>query len=61
MHTLAFVYGPMTELIAPAYDRLPVKGLLVSFASITTAVTIQNLLLWFGGKFLLEKWRATQT
>ena len=55
---IAFVYGPISSVVAKAYDRLPWMGWLVSFASITTAVTIQNLLFWFGGKWLLEVLKA---
>lgn len=55
---IAFVYGPISSIVAKAFDRLPWMGWLVSFASITTAVSLQNLLLWFGGKWALETWRA---
>jgi len=55
--TVVFIYGPMSSLVATAFDRLPVMGLLVSFGSILSAVTLQNLLMWFGGKLLVERLR----
>ena len=61
MYAVAFFYGPTSSFIGTAFDRLPYGGLLVSFASVFTATTIQNLLLWFGGKFVLERWRARKT
>ena len=54
MGAINFAYGPMSILVATAFDRLPVMGAAISFASIFTAVTLQNLLAWFGGKFLIE-------
>jgi hypothetical protein len=54
MEIIAFVYGPVSSVVGMAYDRLPVMGWVTSFASITTAVTLQNLLFWFGGRLLLR-------
>lgn len=55
-----FVYGPMTRLVWPAFERLRVAGWGVEFLVATTAVTLQNLLVWFIGKAIIEKlgrWR----
>ena len=57
IRAMLFVYGPMAALVATAFDRLPVMGLGIAFASILTSVTLQNLLMWFGGKFLIERLR----
>jgi len=55
--TLKFIYAPTLQLMAPAFDRLPLGGWVVGFVYFTAAITIQNLLMWFVGKLALEQLR----
>src|SRR5437868_1358051 len=57
---LKFIYGPMLQLMATAFDRLPVGGWVVGIVYYTATITTQNLLMWFIGKLAVEqygRWR----